>query len=110
MGRWIDALQWVQRWQASGLTQAEFVRIHQLKRTTFSSWLRRSRLESADASSAAITEPQIAPKPSASSIVPAQWPAPVAAQLQLNFPSGVTLTLPAATDPAWVAALLRGLA
>ncbi|WP_444542346.1 IS66 family insertion sequence element accessory protein TnpA [Deefgea piscis] len=38
----------LQRWQASGLTQAEFVRVHQLKCTTFVSWLRRSHLESAD--------------------------------------------------------------
>ncbi|MCB5194695.1 hypothetical protein [Deefgea salmonis] len=46
----------------------------------------------------------------ASSIVPAQWRDLFAAQLNLNFPSGVTLTLPAAIDPAWVAALLRALA
>ncbi len=48
MRRWIDALEWVQHWQASGLTQAEFVRVHQLKCTAFASWMRRSRLESAD--------------------------------------------------------------
>lgn len=59
---------------------------------------------------ASYAESLTGPKPSASSIVPAQWPVPIAAQLQLNFPSGVTLTLPAATDPAWVAALLRALA
>ncbi|MBM5573456.1 hypothetical protein [Deefgea sp. CFH1-16] len=82
----------------------------QLKHTTFASLQRRSRLESAALPSVTIAESPTGPKPSASSFVPAQWPAPIAAQLQLNCPSGVTLTLPAATDLAWVAALLRALA
>ena len=108
MGRWIDGLEWVQRWQASGLTQAEFRRLHQLKRSTFASWLRRSRLESGEAAATGVAEPLITP-PAASTIVPAQWPIPVATHLQLSSPSGVILTLPAATDPDWLAALLRGL-
>jgi hypothetical protein len=99
--------QHIEDWQAGGLSQAAYCRLHRLSPATFSAKVRAHR-----------ASPPAAPLPVASGLVPvrvglADSPAALPAcslaaePLVLRMASGHRLELPASADPRWVAELLR---
>ena len=97
----------IEAWQAGGLSQAAYCRLHRLSPATFSAKVRAHR-----------ALPPAAPVPVASGLVPvrvglAEIPAALPAgslaaePLVLRMASGHRLELPASADPRWVAELLR---
>lgn len=103
MASQIDWDQHIQAWQASGLTQAAYCRLHRLSPATFSAKARERRA---------------LPLPAAPALVPvrvglAESPVPppsggsAAGSLVLRTASGHCLEVPASAEPRWVAELLR---
>ena len=89
----------IEAWQASGLSQAAYCRLHGLSPAPFSARLREHR-----------ATPPAAPLPTSSGLVPVKIePAQPAATgpLVLRTASGHCLELPASAEPRWVAELLR---
>jgi len=89
----------IEAWQASGLSQAAYCRLHGLSPAPFSARLREHRASR-----------PAAPLPASSGLVPLKIePAkPAAAEpLVLRTASGHRLELPASAEPRWVAELLR---
>ena len=97
----------IEAWQAGGLSQAAYCRLHGLSPATFSAKIRAHR-----------ASPPPALLPAASGLVPvrvgtadspASLPAdtPAAGPLVLWTASGHRLELPASAEPRWVAELLR---
>jgi hypothetical protein len=87
----------IEAWQASGLSQAAYCRLHGLGVSSFSARLSEHRAFSPPPP----TPPTLVPV----KIGPAQ---PAAADpLVLRTASGHRLELPASVDPRWVAELLR---
>jgi hypothetical protein len=89
--------QHIEAWQAGGLSQAAYCRLHRLSPATFSAKVRAHRASPA-------------PLPVASGLVPVKIePAkPACADpLVLRTASGHCLELPASAAPRWVAELLR---
>ena len=86
----------VQAWRRGALSQAAYCRGHALNGKTFAAWVKRCN-----------------PKPAADlalTLVPLAVRPPVAAgELLLRHASGWQLALPRATEPVWLAELLRGL-
>lgn len=95
-------------WQASGLSQAAYCRLHRLSPATFSAKVRERR-----------ASPPPTPLPISPSLVPVRvgppesFPLPppaglsAAGPLVLRTASGHVLELPASAEPRWVAELLR---
>jgi hypothetical protein len=93
----INWKQHIEDWQASGLSQAAYCRLHGLNTATFSARLRAHRASAS-------------PLPVPPTLVPVKIePAkPTAAEpLVLRTASGHRLELPASAAPGWVAELLR---
>ena len=88
--------QHIKAWQASGLSQAAYCRLHGLGMSSFSA--RRSEHR-------ASAPPPAAPALGPVKIGPAQPSS--AAPLVLRTASGHCLELPASAEPRWVAELLR---
>lgn len=98
----------IEAWQAGGLSQAAYCRLHRLSPATFSARVRAHR-----------ASPPPAPLPVAAGLVPvrvgpSEAPAsppsadvPIADPLVLRTASGHRLELPASAEPRWVAELLR---
>jgi hypothetical protein len=91
--------QHIEAWQAGGLSQAAYCRLHRLSPATFSAKLRAHRASPP------------APLPAASGLVPVRvgGPAslPTGEAFVLRTASGHRLELPASAEPRWVAELLR---
>ena len=86
----------IEAWQASGLSQAAYCRLHGLGMSSFSARLSEHRAS--------------APPPAAPALVPVKIePAQPAAAgpLVLRTASGHRLELPASAEPRWLAELLR---
>ena len=99
--------QHIEDWQAGGLSQAAYCRLHRLSPATFSAKVRAHR-----------ASPPPVPLPVASGLVPvrvglADSPASLPAcslaaePLVLRMASGHRLELPTSAEPRWVAELLR---
>jgi hypothetical protein len=98
----------IEAWQASGLSQAAYCRLHRLGMSSFSAKLRTHR-----------ASPPPAPLPAASGLVPARVGladipaiaatagAPADKPLVLLTASGHRLELPPSCEPRWLAELLR---
>ena len=87
----------IEAWQASGLSQAAYCRLHGLGLSSFSARLSAHRASAP-------------PTPAAPAVVPVKIePAQPAAAgpLVLRTASGHRLELPASAEPRWVAELLR---
>ncbi len=97
--------QHIEAWQASGLSQAAYCRLHRLSAATFSAHVRTQK--------AALMPPLPAPAAlvpvrvglAASPVPPSSGSA--AGSLVLRTASGHCLELPATAAPGWVAELLR---
>jgi hypothetical protein len=85
----------IEAWQASGLSQAAYCRLHGLAISTFSARLSAHRASAS-------------PPPASPALVPVRVEpaAPAAAPLVLRTASGHRLELPASAEPRWVAELL----
>ena len=103
----IDWQQHIKAWQAGGLSQSAYCRLHRLGPSSFSAKLREHR-----------ALPPAAPLPVSSGLVPVRAvpadgpvpPPPGAATggpLVLRTASGHRLELPPSCEPRWVAELLR---
>lgn len=91
--------QHIEAWQASGLSQAAYCRLHRLAMSSFSAKVRGHG-----------ASPPPAPLPVSSGLVPVRIePArpPAAEPLVLRTASGHSLELPPSAEPRWVAELLR---
>ena len=91
--------QHIEAWQASGLSQSAYCRLHRLSASSFSAKVRERR-----------APPPPAPLPVSPGLVPVKIePAkPMSAgPLVLWTASGHRLELPASAEPRWVAELLR---
>jgi transposase-like protein len=88
--RWTAAQkqQWLERYAASGQTQASFCRAHGLVVPTFSAW-RRRRARRAD------------------ELI--EVPAPLGAAATIQGAGGVSVAITPGTDVAWVVRLVRAL-
>jgi hypothetical protein len=86
-------------WQASGLSQSAYAKLHHLKAGQLCDWVARKKAEDA-------------PKPK-QALIPVQIQTPVSqatqACLLLKTAQGHSLTLPAGMPSAWVADLLKHL-
>ena len=88
----------VQAWRNGALSQAAYCRGHALSPQTFAAWIKRCNPKPAADLALALTLVPLAVRP------------PVAAgELLLRHASGWQLALPRATEPVWLAELLRGL-
>lgn len=87
----------IEDWQASGLSQAAYCRLHGLAISTFSARLSEHR--------ASASPPSAPPALVPVKIEPAQPAA--AGPLVLRTASGHRLELPTSAEPRWVAELLR---
>jgi transposase-like protein len=86
--------------EASGVSKADYCRIHGLDYRTFYRWFRRLEAEAC-----ASTQQALVP-------IAIGRAAPIAepSQMRLSIGTGVSLSLPASTDARWLAVLLREVA
>ncbi len=92
---------WLARYERSGLSQKAFCARHGLALSTLTYWRRRDRNRAAEHSASFVEVPQSAVAAVPSSIA--------LAGVLIELPSGVRFELSQATDPKWLAALLREL-
>ena len=92
---------WLARYERSGLSLKACGARHGLALSTLTYWRRRERNTAAEQSASFVEVPQ-----SAVSAVPSSM---ALAGVFIELPSGVRLELPQATDPKWLAVLLREL-
>lgn len=90
---------WLDRHERSGLSQRDFCARHGLALSTFTYWKRRERAAGAEQ---AISFVEV-PRPVGEARAMPMTDSAVAIEL----PGGVRIELPAATEPKWLAALLR---
>jgi len=95
--------QHIEAWQAGGLSQAAYCRLHRLSPAVFSAKIRAHR-----------ASPPPAPLPGAAGLVPVRAAGPASlpsagagGAFILTTASGHRLELPASAEPRWVAELLR---
>ena len=89
--------QWVERlaaWRSSGQSQAAWCREHGVSLASLGDWRRKLSGEVAAGSSA---------------LLPIQLSAMHAPRVEVCLPEGIVLRVAAASDPAWLARLLRSL-
>lgn len=99
-------VEWLARFEASGQSVRAFCAEHGLVPTTLT-WWRRRRRERARRESDDGTLIEVTPARAASARSVSSRSSPPAAMMLL--PSGSRFEISAASDPAWVAALLRAL-
>lgn len=90
---------WLDRHERSGLSQRDFCARHGLALSTFTYWKRRERAAGAKQ---AISFVEV-PRP----VGEAQALRMTDAAVVIELPGGVRIELPQATEPKWLAALLR---
>ena len=92
---------WLDRYERSGLSQKTFCARHSLALSTLTYWRRRerNRVSGQSASFVEVPRPAVAAVPSAMA----------EAGVLIELPGGVRLEVSQATDPKWLAALLREL-
>ena len=92
---------WLARYERSGLSQKAFCTRHGLALSTLTYWRRRERARATEQS---VSFVEVAQLPATA--VPARL---VDSAVVIELPGGVRLELPQATEPKWLAALLREL-
>ncbi len=84
----------IESWQASGLTQVDYCRQHQLNAKTFSNWLRAYRSGQANSDTTTLIPVEIK-----ASVLPDM--------MKLQFSQGYTLELSTSVSPQWLGQLLK---
>lgn len=104
--RWAER---IARWADSGLSATAFCAAEHITKSNFFRWKRR--LAGTTTSTAPHRRRTTKTKPAKSAIVPVRLtPAPAhATTIELAFPSGTVLRLPADAQPELIVAILRGL-
>jgi len=97
----------IEAWQASGLSQAAYCRLHGLGVSSFSARLSEHRASPPPAPSPASGLVPVRVGPADSPAIAATAEAPADKPLVLRTASGHRLELPASAEPRWVAELLR---